>query len=384
MSKYQRCVQCIMDTTDPDISFDDNGVCNHCNYFDKNVKPSWPYYQNHKDEFETILEKVKDRKNSNSKYDCIVGISGGVDSSYLVYKLKNQNINPLIFHVDAGWNSELAIENINKVVDYSGFDLETYVVNWDSMRQVQLAFLKSGIANQDVPQDHVFIASMYKTAKKYNINTILSGSNYATESILPQSWGYDATDRDHIKDICIKYGAGRSYRKIPTMRFYDQLLINPVLRNIQTIAPLNSTKYSKSMAIQELQSIGWRYYGGKHYESRWTHFFQSYYLPIKHGFDKRLAHLSSLVVTGEITRDEALQALNEPLYDELDIKKDIRFISQKLKISEEQLNNLIHKSPKSHYTDHKNWKNKRDEFYKKYYSKALALRSYLRNFKNGK
>ena len=373
-----------MDTTDQDISFNDDGVCSHCLYFENNVKPAWSYYQDQQDQFSAVLDKVKARKKSNSRYDCIVGISGGVDSSYLVYKLKNQDINPLIFHVDAGWNSELAIENINKVVDYSGYDLETYVVNWDAMRSVQLAFLKSGIANQDVPQDHVFIASMYETAKKYNINTILSGSNYATESILPQSWGYDATDRDHLKDICLKYGGGRSYRKIPTMRFYDQLLINPILNNIQTIAPLNSTKYSKSIAIKELQSIGWRYYGGKHYESRWTHFFQSYYLPSKHGFDKRLAHLSSLVVTGEMNRQEALEALNEPLYDENEIKKDMIYISQKLKISENEMIDLINKTPKTHYTDHKNWQQKRNQFYEKYYSKALSIRNYLKGFNDAK
>jgi N-acetyl sugar amidotransferase len=368
-----------MDTSDPEISFNHSGLCNHCQYFENNVIPAWPFYNDHTNNFDSILSEVKSKNRNNSPYDCIVGISGGVDSSYLVYKLKGKDINPLILHVDAGWNSELAIENINKIVDYSGFDLETYVVNWDAMREVQLAFLKSGIANQDVPQDHVFIAAMYLVANKYNIKTILSGSNYATESILPQSWGYDATDRDHLKSICIKYGGGRSYRKIPTMRFFDQVLINPIIKNIQIVSPLNSMSYSKTVAIKELEFIGWRYYGGKHYESRWTHFFQSYYLPEKHGFDKRRAHLSSLVVTGEINRQTAVEEMQKPLYNEKEIQKDLLYISQKLRIKLEELKSIISNAPLTHYTEHGNWKKQRDDFYAKYYSKALGFRNYLKN-----
>ena len=368
-----------MDTSDPEISFDETGLCNHCQYFDNNVTPAWPFYNDQINNFDSVLSAVKSRNKNNSPYDCIVGISGGVDSSYLVYKLKDKDINPLILHVDAGWNSELAIENINKIVDYSGFDLETYVVNWDAMREVQLAFLKSGVANQDVPQDHVFIAATYLVANKYNIKTILSGSNYATESILPQSWGYDATDRDHLKSICIKYGGGRAYRKIPTMRFFDQVLINPIIKNIQIVSPLNSMYYSKTVAIKELESIGWRYYGGKHYESRWTHFFQSYYLPEKHGFDKRKAHLSSLVVTGEMNRQTAVEEMQKPLYNENEIQKDLLYISQKLRINLEELKSIISNSPVTHYTEHGNWKKQRDDFYAKYYSKALGFRNYIKN-----
>lgn len=383
MSSYQICSQCIMDTSDPLISFNENGICNHCEYFENSVKPAWSYYQNKKNDLSAVLDKVKRRKNSRSQYDCIVGISGGVDSSYLVYKLKAHDlINPLILHVDAGWNSELAIENINKVIDYTGFELETYVVDWEAMREVQLAFLRSGIANQDVPQDHVFIAAMYKTARKYNINTILSGSNYATESILPQAWGYDATDRDHLKAICKKYGGGNAYKRIPTLRFAEQLIINPFIRNIQTIAPLNSIEYSKKIAIKELESIGWRYYGGKHYESRWTHFFQSYYLPVKHGFDKRRAHLSSLVVAGEISRQDALIELQKPLYAQAEIDRDITFISNKLKISPQQFVEFVTTTPITHYKDHNNWESSRNNFYESLYPKAQAFKTALKSLRS--
>ena len=218
-NNYKRCKRCIMDTTDPQISFNENGICSHCNYFDNSVIPAWSYYENRNEaNLYSLLDEIRERKNKSSKYDCIVGISGGVDSSYVVYKLKEWELKPLIVHVDAGWNSELAVDNIYKVVEYSGFDLETLVVDWSHFKKVQLAFLKSGVANQDIPQDHVFFSGLYQIARREKIKSIVSGSNYATESTLPVSWGYDATDRDHLKDICLKHGAGRSYRKIPTDR----------------------------------------------------------------------------------------------------------------------------------------------------------------------
>lgn len=340
MSNYKRCTLTIMDTSDPLITFDSNGVSSHVKYFQDSVIPAWGIYQKDND-IKKVINHIKSRKIANSNYDCIAGISGGVDSSYLVYRLKDWGLKTLLVHIDAGWNSKLAVENIYKVVEYSGFDLETLVIDWEEFRKVQIAFLKSGVANQDIPQDHVFISGLYQIAKKNKIRSIISGSNYATESILPTAWGYDASDRDHIKDICIKHGAGRAYRRIPTTRLYDLLITYPMIYKIKTYSLLNNINYSKGRAIKELSEIGWVYYGGKHYESRWTHFFQSYYLPKRFGYDKRLAHLSSLILSKEITREEALLEMKKKLYDINEVKKDITFISKKLGIKEKEFVDLI-------------------------------------------
>lgn len=369
LAEYKRCKRCIMDTSDPKISFNKKGICSHCESFENSIIPAWSYFKNRNEtNLYSLLDEIRKRKKSNSKYDCIVGISGGVDSSYVVYKLKEWELKPLIVHVDAGWNSELAVDNIYKVVEYSGFDLETIVIDWSHFKKVQLAFLKSGVANQDIPQDHVFFSGLYKIARREKIKSIVSGSNYATESILPISWGYDATDRNHLKDICLKHGAGRSYRKIPTTHLHELLITYPYIDGILTFSPLNYIDYSKSKAIKELQSIGWRYYGGKHYESRWTHFFQSYYLPKRFGFDKRLAHLSSLVLNGEISRNQALLELEKPLFDIKEIKQDMEFIARKLSITISELEDLINKTPLTDYTEYKNWGKIRNIFYNKYYA----------------
>lgn len=366
MSNYKRCTVTIMDTTDPLITFDSNGVSSHVKYFEDSVIPAWGIYQKDND-LKKVINQIKNRKIANSNYDCIAGISGGVDSSYLVYRLKDWGLKTLIVHIDAGWNSKLAVENIYKVVEYSGFDLETLVVDWEEFRKVQIAFLKSGVANQDIPQDHVFISGLYQIAKKNKIRSIISGSNYATESILPTAWGYDASDRDHIKDICIKHGAGRAYRRIPTTRLYDLLVTYPMINKIKTYSLLNNINYSKERAIKELSEIGWVYYGGKHYESRWTHFFQSYYLPKRFGYDKRLAHLSSLILSKEITREEALLEIKKKLYDINEVKKDITFISKKLGIKEKEFVDLIEKCPKRDYKEYKNTEKLRNNFYRNFY-----------------
>jgi len=366
-----------MDTSDPTIRFDKNGECSFCNYFDQTVKGYWEFNKTKKESVNQVIHEIKTRKSKSSKYECIVGISGGVDSSYLVYKLKDWDLKPLIVHIDAGWNSELAVNNIYQVVEYSGFDLETLVVDWENFRNVQIAFLKSGVANQDIPQDHVFIAGLLQIAKREKICSILSGSNWATESILPQYWGYDASDRDHIKDICLKHGAGKAYRKIPTIRLYEQIFINPLLYKIKSFAPLNHLYYSKKFAIKELKKIGWRYYGGKHYESRWTHFFQSYFLPKRFGYDKRLCHLSSLILSGELSREEALKEIELPGYKDEDIKKDIEFISGKLRIDEQEFISYLNKTPLRKYTDYKNWEKRREEIYKNFYPKFQKIYNLL-------
>lgn len=349
---YQMCTRCVMDTTDPDITFDEDGVCNHCHYFDNNITPAWPSPDEGKVELEKMLEKVRDY-GKGKQYDCIIGLSGGVDSSYIAVKAVEWGLRPLVVHVDAGWNSELAVMNIEQICKRLGLDLVTHVVDWEEMQDMQLAFLRSNLANQDVPQDHAFFAALYGYAIKSGVKYVINGSNFATESILPQSWGYDAMDATHVKAIHSRFGR-RKRGEFPVVSFFDLYFRYPLILKMEVLRPLNYIPYDKDSAIRTLeQDYGWRYYGGKHYESRWTRFFQAYYLPHKFGYDKRKAHLSSLVVSGQMTRDEALTELKKPLYDGKLLVEDKAFVAKKLSLTMEELDALIAEPPR-HFSEFPN------------------------------
>ncbi|MGD9601764.1 MAG: N-acetyl sugar amidotransferase [Gammaproteobacteria bacterium] len=349
---YRMCTRCVMDTTDPLIEFDEKGVCNHCHYFENNVKPNWFPDDEGAVRLQKMLEEVK-AYGRNRRYDCIVGVSGGVDSSYLTAKIVEWGLRPLMVHVDAGWNSELAVKNIETLINRLGLDLVTHVVNWEEMKDLQLAFLRSNLANQDVPQDHAFFAALYNYAVKEKVKYVISGSNYATESILPQAWGYDAMDVKHLEAIHDRFGK-RPLKTFPRVSFFNFYIYYPRVLEMKVLTPLNYMPYSKAEAIKTLErDYGWRYYGGKHYESRWTRFFQAHYLPIKFGYDKRKAHLSSLVVAGEISREDAIVELQAPLYDDRDLAEDKLFISKKLGITVAELDALI-AAPPRHYSEFPN------------------------------
>lgn len=363
---YQMCNRCVMDTTDPDITFDEAGVCSHCKTFDSVIKPNWPSENIGAERLNRMIETVK-KYGANKQYDCILGISGGVDSSYLAVKVIEWGLRPLAVHVDAGWNTELAVNNIEVLCKKLDIDLVTHVIDWEDMRDMQLAFLRSNLANQDVPQDHAFFAALYHYANKSNIKYVIEGRNYATESILPSSWGYDAMDAILINDIQQKFGEIKN-SKFPTVNFFDYYIKYPILRGMHRLSPLNLIPYNKSVAINLLEeNYGWRYYGGKHYESGWTRFFQGYYLPHKFGYDKRKAHLSSMILAGEINREKALHELKKPLYDERLLIDDKEYISKKLGITVSELDELIKANPKN-YTDYKN-----NTFYKKIYYKVSGI-----------
>lgn len=350
--EYQVCTRCIMDTTDELIEFDDDGVCNHCHYFDNNIQPNWFPGDEGKQKLDEMISEVKDF-GRGKEYDCIVGISGGVDSSYLAAKVVEWGLRPLVVHVDAGWNSELAVKNIEQIITKLGLDLVTHVVDWEEMKDLQLAFLRSNVANQDVPQDHAFFAALYNYAIKSGIRYVVSGSNYATEGILPQSWGYDAMDVKHLESIHEQFGT-KKLKTFPRVSFLKYHIYYPRVLKMKVLAPLNLIPYSKEEAIKVLENdFGWQYYGGKHFESRWTRFFQSYYLPTKFGFDKRKAHLSSLVVSGQMAREDALKELEAPVYSEKDIAADKEFVAKKLGITLEELEDLIAQPPR-HYSDFPN------------------------------
>jgi N-acetyl sugar amidotransferase len=344
----QICTNCIMDSTDPEIYFDENGVCNHCLKFENQLKKNWFPNEEGKKKLDAIINQIKiDGK--NKKYDCVIGLSGGVDSSYLAYILRKlyPELRILAIHIDGGWNSELAVHNIENIVKILGIDLYTGVVPWEEMQDLQLAFFKSGLANQDVPQDHAFFATLYHVANKNGIKYFLSGGNLATESILPSSWGYNAMDATQLKAVHKKFGK-KKLKKYEIVSFFKRKIYYPYFKKFRIIRPLDFLPYIKDEAKETIKSeLNWRDYGGKHHESKFTKFFQAHWLPTKFGFDKRKAHLSSLIVSEQMTRDEALKELEKPLYDETELKEDKEFISKKLGISLEEFETIMQQPNKT-------------------------------------
>jgi len=350
---YQVCTRCVMDTSDPDIRFNCDGVCHHCQTFDGYLGTSWFPNEEGQRRLEARLSEIR-RDGQGKEYDCIIGLSGGVDSSYLALKAAEWNLRPLVVHVDAGWNSELAVANIEAIVTHCGFDLHTHVVNWEEMRDLHLAYLKAGVANQDVPQDHVFFASLYKFATDNGIRHVFSGGNIATEGIFPSAWHGSAMDSINLKAIHKRFGT-IPLRTYQTVSFLDYFVVYPFIRRMTVTRPLNFMPYDKGKAVAELEkAVGWKAYGRKHGESLFTKLFQNYYLPRKFGYDKRRPHLSSLIVSGQITRQQALASLDEPLYDPRELEIDLAYFCKKLRISRAEYDALVD-APAHHYTDFPTW-----------------------------
>ena len=349
---YQVCTRCVMDTSDPQITFDAEGVCSHCTRFTTVSSRDWYPNEEGRRRWKAIADEIKER-GRGQEYDCILGLSGGVDSSYLALVAKEAGLRPLALHVDAGWNSELAVANIETIVKYCGFDLHTHVVDWEEIRDLQLAYMRSGIWNQDVPQDHVFFSNLYHYATSNGIHTLLLGGNLATEGIFPTAWDGSAMDAISLKAIHRKFGERplRSYRTISFLQYYFWF---PMIKRMRTIRPLNFMPYNKNDAVTRLEAIGWRAYGRKHGESIFTKLFQNHYLPVRFGYDKRLPHLSSLIVSGQMTRDEAVAELGKPLYDPKELEIDIAYFCKKMRISRAEFDAFI-KAPLHTYTEFPNW-----------------------------
>jgi N-acetyl sugar amidotransferase len=339
ITNQQICTTCVMDISDPEITFNKAGVCNHCLNFE-NTKKNWFPNQEEQKKLEAYLSQIK-KSGQNQEYDCIIGLSGGIDSAYLALKAKDWGLKPLVIHVDAGWNSELAVSNIENIVKYCNYDLHTEVVDWTAMKNLNLAYLKSGISNQDVPQDHIFFSTLYHYATKNKIKYILSGGNIATESIFPASWHGSAMDAINLKAIYKLFGSTKTLKNYKTISFFKYYIYFPFVYRMKVLRPLNFMPFDKRDALIELEKIGYKKYDGKHGESIFTKFFQTYYLPKKFGYDKRKPHLSSLIVSGQLTREEALIELEKPLYNSETIKNDKVYIAKKLGISPERLDGLI-------------------------------------------
>ena len=350
--EYQICTNCIMDTSDSEISFDENGVCTHCIRFENVIKPRWFPNEVGRKKLDKIIEQIEiDGK--GKEYDCVIGLSGGVDSSYLAYVLRTEypELKILAIHIDGGWNSELAVHNIENIVKILDIDLYTGVINWEEMKDLQLAYFKSQLANQDVPQDHAFFATLYNVANKYSIKYFLTGGNFATESILPSSWGYNSLDGKQLKTIHKKFGKIKMKEYI-TVSFFKRKIYYPYIKKFKIIRPLDFMKYNKDEAKNIImEKINWKDYGGKHHESRFTKFFQAHWLPTKFGYDKRRAHLSSLIVSGQISRKKALEEINKPLYNAKELIVDIEFLSKKMGLSVKEFKNIM-KMPNKAFGDY--------------------------------
>jgi len=354
MSSYQICTNCVMDTSDPKIVFYEKGVCDHCHGFYNDVLPNWFPNEVGKDIFRKQVEEIK-RKSKGKPYDSVMGLSGGLDSSYLLHLAVTEfGLRPLVFHVDGGWNTDIAVNNIQVLVEKLGLDLFTEVIDWPEMRDFQLAFFKSGTPHLDIPQDHAFFATMYHYANKYSIKYILNGGNISTECIRnPKDWLYYGTDMPMITDIRNQFGSIKMEKYPWSGILYHKVYLR-YINNIRVIKPLNYLPYTKEIAIDTLSRVyGWRSYPQKHFESRFTKFYEGYWLPTRFGYDTRRVQFSSLIVTGQMTRDEALRKLEVPAYDPETINEEFEYIANKLEISVDELRHY-HQLPKKSFRDYKN------------------------------
>ena len=354
---YQICTRCVMDTTDAYITFDENGICDHCNDFDINIKPNWVTDETSEEKIIRVIEKIK-FEGKNKEFDSILGLSGGVDSCYMLHlAVKKFGLRPLVFHVDGGWNTELAVHNINVMIDKLGLDLYTEVINWEEMKDFQLAFFKSGVPHLDTPQDHAFIATLYNFAQKHGIKYILNGGNFSTECVqYPMYWIYYGTDMLQINDILNKFGSIKM-ETFPFSSIFKHKIYLRYFKGVEVIKPLNHLPYFKNDAIQLLENeYGWRRYPQKHYESIFTRFFEGYWLPKRFGFDTRRAQFSSLILTGQMERLEALEQLKIQAFNPDTINEEFSYIATKLGITTSELQKYFD-MPKKFYWDYKNQQN---------------------------
>jgi len=344
-----------MDTTDSQITFSSIGECDHCNNFDLNIMPNWLSEQQGYAALMSAAELIK-KEGKGKDFDCIIGLSGGLDSSYTAYVAKEiMGLRPLLFHVDAGWNTDQAVGNIEKLVDGLGLDLYTEVINWEEMKDLQVAFLKSGIPDQDIPQDCAFFSALYQFARKNKIKYVLTGGNYSTECCRePNEWGaYPGIDKTFITDIHKKFGK-RKLKSFPIIDVLVYKVFHHQVLGMKVFKPLNLVPYIKKDAEQLLQEkYGWLPFQHKHHESRFTRFYEDYWMPRKFGYEKRRAHFSSLIMTGQMTRDQALERIAKPELSEEFMKNEFKYIANKLDLTVDELQNIFDQ-PNKTYRAYKN------------------------------
>lgn len=326
---YRQCSLTVMDNiADPDIRFDEKGVCNYVHEYNRAAAENVFKGEEGKTKLDALVAKIRE-DGKGKKYDCLIGLSGGVDSTYVAYLVKQLGLRPLAVHLDNGWNSELAVKNVENIISKLEFDLFTLVVNWEEFKDIQLAYLRASVVDIEVVSDHAIFATMYKLAKEKKIGYIISGTNVVTEHIMPPGWLYKKMDFANLRDIHSRFGK-RVLKTYPTFDFKKHVYYSAVLR-LQPISILNYVPYNKAAIKQLIKAeLDWRDYGGKHYESVFTKFYQAYILPEKFHIDKRKAHLSTLICSGQITKEEALVEMEKPLYDPADLAADKEYVLKKL------------------------------------------------------
>ncbi|TKC05271.1 N-acetyl sugar amidotransferase [Pedobacter frigoris] len=358
MREYQICTKTIMDTSDPNIVFDENGVSDYYHNFHNTMLPNWHPDEEGEKELMKMAEKIK-KQGEGKDFDCIIGMSGGLDSSYLAYIAKvKMGLRPLIFHVDAGWNTQQAVGNIEKLIDGLGLDLYTEVVNWEEIKDLQVAFLKSQIPDQDLVQDYAFFSALYKFARKNKIKYVLTGSNISTECCRePEEWGgYAGIDTTLTKDIHRRFGK-RPLKTFPLVDILKYKIYYKYVLGMHVFKPLDLVPYNKKEVEKMLEEkFGWQKFQHKHHESRFTRFYEDYWLPRKFGFEKRRAHFSSLILTNQMTREEALDRISRPELDEQFLKQEFEYVANKLDLTVAELQEIFEGENKT-YRDYKNKKN---------------------------
>jgi N-acetyl sugar amidotransferase len=340
-----------MDTSDPDIVFDEHGNCNHCNNYLSKISLRTYRGEESEAQLEKLIQRIK-KSGQGKKYDCVLGVSGGIDSSYTAYVLKQHSVRTLLVHMDNGWNSDISVKNILFLAEKLEFDYESYVLDWEEFRELQLAFLKASVPEIETPTDIAIPAALHKLASKYGIKYIISGGNYVTEGILPKIWHYNAKDEKYLKHICKTYGI-RRLKNFPLFGWKKEFFYKFFL-GIRMIYLLNYVNYNKEKAMQILEDeLGWKYYGGKHYESIYTGFVQSYVLPVKFNIDYRRATFSTRICAGEMNREEAVKILKEPSFNPEKVTEEQEYICKKLQIPLNDFDLMMKQKPRV-YSDFPN------------------------------
>lgn len=355
-SPRQMCTRCVMDKSATEITFDADGVCSFCRHYE--TRAANELFVNRPDGAERLARLVEQIKASGrgKDYDCVIGLSGGVDSSYVAYVLRQHGIRPLAIHLDNGWNSELAVNNVERLVKALKIDLMTYVLDWREFRDLQLSFIKASVVNLEIPTDHAIVAILYRMSVKHGLPFIISGSNIVTEAIMPESWGYDNKDWRHIR------GLHRLFGTVPLRTFPHLSLLDwarhTFINRVRFIPILNYVPYSRAGAMAELaEHCGWRNYGGKHHESLFTKIFQAYVLPLKYGVDKRRAHYATMINSGQMTRAEALAELEQPAYPPEELREELPYFVRKLGITNAEWEAILATPPKDYtaYPNNATW-----------------------------
>ena len=344
--EYRICRRCIMDTSDPEITFDGQGICRHCHAYDRVVSACVVRGAEGRAQLDAIAARIKD-EGKRKRYDCVIGLSGGVDSSYVAYLVKQLGLRPLAVHLDNGWNSETAVRNIENLVKKLGLDLYTHVLDWEEFRRLQVAFLRASTPDSEIPTDHAIVAALYRTARRHRIGWLIEGANVVTESMIPRIWSHGHFDWRYIRSVN-RAGGGGSLATYPHLTAFD-FGVRFRMQNLQRLQILHYVDYKKQDALDVLKrELGWVPYGKKHYESIYTRFYQGYVLPKKFGVDKRRAHLSSLICSHQISREEALRELERPPYDPQQLAEDRTYVLKKLGFSIDEFERLMKMAPVPH------------------------------------